>query len=309
MPDFAFYASSSLARTVFVVLAIGCQPARSSAPLPAPRDATKAALIRADARAAYQKKSYAECGRLFADGEVLASGSEGDAYDAACCHALDAKVDAAFELLARAIERGYRDVEHLERDGDLAGLRADARWAALVANAKAAREAYVRTLNQELFTMYQEDQRDRAVADPSKIDWSVIAARDAARRERTTQIVAAGGAKAADDYFHAAMIFQHGDTIEDFQTSHRLALEAVKLDPRHKRAKWLAAASKDRELMNSGKPQLYGTQFRKAHGSDTWVLYDVDPSVTDEERAKWNVPPLAVTRKRVDAMNAAEHAK
>ena len=34
-----------------------------------------------------------------------------------------------------------------------------------------------------------------------------------------------------------------------------------------------------------------------------WELYEVDPSVTDAERAKWNVPPIAEARKRAEEMN------
>jgi hypothetical protein len=116
------------------------------------------------------------------------------------------------------------------------------------------------------------------------------------------QILDSGGAKTSDDYYSAAIVFQHGKTIADFQRSHLLALKAVELDPNNKRALWLAAASKDRELMNLGKPQLYGTQYRKVDGR--MKLYQVDPSVTDEERAKWNVPPLEEAKERAKAMTA-----
>jgi hypothetical protein len=34
----------------------------------------------------------------------------------------------AFEELERALERGYRDAEHLAQDDDLAALRGDARF-------------------------------------------------------------------------------------------------------------------------------------------------------------------------------------
>ena len=63
----------------------------------------------------------------------------------------------------------------------------------------------------------------------------------------------------------------------------------------------MAAATKDRFLMSSGKPQLYGTQFRKIDG--VWKLHEVDPNVTDEERAKWNVPPLTEAKSRAVQMN------
>ncbi len=135
-----------------------------------------------------------------------------------------------------------------------------------------------------------------------KADWTAIDARDKARQDRVHQILAEGGAKSADDYFRAAMVFQHGDTDEEIAKAHELSLKAIDLDPEHPSVRWLAAASKDRLLMRQGKPQLYGTQFKKVDGK--WVLHEVDPSVTDEERAKWDCPTLEKARKRAEAMNA-----
>ncbi len=56
--------------------------------------------------------------------------------------------------------------------------------------------------------------------------------------------------------------------------------------------------------MALGKPQLYGTQFRKE--GERWVLYEVDPAVTDEERARWNVPKLEAAKARAAKMNSAK---
>ena len=53
--------------------------------------------------------------------------------------------------------------------------------------------------------------------------------------------------------------------------------------------------------MRLGKPQRFGTQYRLDAGK--WVLYAVDPAVTDEERQRWGVPPLAQARRRADEMN------
>ncbi len=66
-------------------------------------------------------------------------------------------------------------------------------------------------------------------------------------------------------------------------------------------ARWLAAAAKDRGLMRLGLPQRYGTQYNIADDG-AWILWDVDPSTTDEERAAWNVPTLAENRARGERM-------
>ena len=152
--------------------------------------------------------------------------------------------------------------------------------------------------NAELAQIFEEDQGDRNV---SNIDWSVVLPRDDKRRARVAEILKEGGAKVSADFHHAAMVYQHGHNPADFQRAHELAAKAVELDPSNDSAKWLGAAAKDRYLMNTGKPQLYGTQFRTVDG--VWELYEVDPSVTDADRAQWNVPPLAEAQKRAETLN------
>ena len=158
------------------------------------------------------------------------------------------------------------------------------------------------TNNPELERLYKEDQADREQGPNAKIDWQAVSNRDAERRARVREIVDKGGAATSTDYYHAAMVYQHGTEVPEYEEAHRLAIKAVELDPENKDAKWLAAAAKDRSLMWQGKPQLYGTQFKKV--DDKWVLWEVDPSITDEERAKWNVPPLAEQRKKLETLNA-----
>ncbi len=156
--------------------------------------------------------------------------------------------------------------------------------------------------NPDLVRLYEQDQADRL---NGPIDWRKVGPRDQERRNQVQTILKAGGARVSADYYHAAMVFQHGSDVADFQRAHWLALQAVKLDPQNDQARWLAAAARDRELMNAGKPQLYGTQYR-TNGDGVWELYEVDPKITDAERARWNVPPLAEAHKRVHDLNAGK---
>lgn len=154
--------------------------------------------------------------------------------------------------------------------------------------------------NPELRALFDADQADRRVPNP---DFKIVSQRDAERRARVLELLDGGGAASAEDFLHAAMIFQHGESVEEIERAHTLALEAVRRDDQLGAAKWLAAASKDRVLMRQGRPQLYGTQF--VRGADgRWALHPVDPSISDEERARWGVPPLETAKERLEQMNA-----
>ncbi len=282
----------------------GAPPAGHVAPARRPAlDPAAAYALRDEASAAYEAKDYARCAALLGQAaEGLPEEADDVRYDQACCHALGGDREAALDALERAVAGGYRGRAQLERDDDLKPLREAPRWARVLARADANAEAYFKGSNPELRRIHEEDQADRR-AGPDGINWAEVAPRDEARRRRVRELLEAGGAKTAADHYHAAMVFQHGDGVDDYRRSHELAKRAAELDPADRRAKWLAAASKDRELMKLGRPQLYGTQFRKVEGR--WELYQVDPSVGDDERRRWHVPPLAQAKRRVDALNAA----
>jgi len=278
-------------------------PARADRAAPATGAAAAAGPSRAERRAqhaqamaAYTRKDYAACGPAFERAD--------DRYGAACCRALAGEADAAFALLARAIDDGLQ--QDLAGDDDFAALHGDPRWQATLDRQAARTAAHDRTLNAELVAIYHEDQGDRAVSSYEQIDWDKIRPRDQARRKRVDEIIAAGGARAADDYYHAAMVYQHGETVDEIQRAHDLAMRAVALDPNHKQARWLAAAAEDRTLSYAYKAQKWGTQFKKVDGK--WIVWPVDPAITDDERDAWNVPSLAEAEARVAGMNAKLNA-
>jgi hypothetical protein len=94
------------------------------------------------------------------------------------------------------------------------------------------------------------------------------------------------------------MLLQHGDKLEHWAQARELALKAVELG--HPRARYMVAAALDRWLMRQGKPQKYGTNSWP--GKDGWEVWEYDPATTDEERAEWDVPPLADLLARVKGL-------
>lgn len=277
-------------------IVLGCAPHTKSAL--ATRQAIAAHRERGDA--AYKAKDYATCAVELERAAALTHDHGGAHYNAACCHALAGDRDRAFAALGHALDRGFYDVATFDRDTDLATLRGDARWSAAVARVKANDAAFVASINHELYQMFTDDQADRA-GDSDKIDWKIVAPRDEARHARVLALVAAGSLKSAPDFYHAAMVLQHGHAVEDYATAARLAERAATLDPALPGARWLAAAATDRELMTLGKPQRYGTQFRLV--DDKWIVWPCDPAITDEERAAHDVPPLAEAQARAAEMN------
>lgn len=151
-------------------------------------------------------------------------------------------------------------------------------------------------MNEELYAIYTQDQADRT----GKINVD-MREHDRIRRQRVEELLTAGSIQTVEDYFHAAMVFQHGEQVDDYWKAHELALKAAEMG--HGSGRWLAAASYDRWLMRQGKPQKYGTQYTKQNDSSLYTLYEVDPATTDEERAAWNVPSLAEAQQRATEIN------
>jgi hypothetical protein len=155
-------------------------------------------------------------------------------------------------------------------------------------------------MNDELLALYEADRQERIdMPRVSTPEYQGMRARDLSRRERVMELVADVQLHAAEDFYHAAWIMNHGDNPTDARHAHLLALLSNGLG--YRPARWLAAASLDRWLMYQGKPQKYGTNYLFDGRRDR--LWDVDPHTSDEERAEWDVPPLAELLRRAEEAN------
>ncbi len=162
--------------------------------------------------------------------------------------------------------------------------------------------------NQRLAALFEQDQADRK-GGPDGIDWEVVSRRDENRREEVLALFGQGEIRTAKDFYHAAMIFQHGSTVEEARLAYSLAWISVTLDPSSESSRWLSAAAWDRMLLRQDQPQWYGTQFTRDPGTEEWRLHEVDESaVTDEDRDATGVPSLSEARERVRELNAREES-
>jgi hypothetical protein len=156
-------------------------------------------------------------------------------------------------------------------------------------------------ISERLKTLFDEDQRfaseSTAWTHPERVlrelGQDFIKQReDEARayRVEVLQLLQQGKITRAEDLYHAAMIYQHGTCADHFKLANELAERSMTLG--YQPARWLYAASRDRYLLAVGRSQKFGTQLHwdKYRG---WYMPALDFRTTDEERAKYDVPPIA----------------
>lgn len=111
--------------------------------------------------------------------------------------------------------------------------------------------------NTELADIYAADQTDRQLL--SDTDWTVVAPRDRARRERVREMLDSGQIRSGGDYLYAAVVYQHGSEPEDYLLAHALAMVAQAKGKAE--AASIAATSLDWFLGAVERPQIFGTRY------------------------------------------------
>ena len=155
------------------------------------------------------------------------------------------------------------------------------------------------TTNAEMTTIYDADQAARR---SDKIDWPVVREDDRKRRVRTQALLDNQQLNSADDYYHAAFVFQHGDEAEDCLKAHALAI--VSASKGKSEAAWIAAATLDRYLQRIGQPQIYGTQYRHETGKD-WTQEPYRRTLlSDPLREATGVPTITKQEDRLKGLQA-----
>jgi hypothetical protein len=157
--------------------------------------------------------------------------------------------------------------------------------------------------NAEMTAIFDADQADRSSA---AIDWSLVGPRDSARAARTKTLLDNGALASADDYYHAAFVFQHGAEPNDYLLAHTLAMIAVARGRAD--ASWIAAATLDRYLQRIGQKQIFGTQFVLGKSDTTQDPYDRQ-LLSDAIRKAVGVPPIAAQEQRRKAIEAGRSKK
>ncbi len=166
-----------------------------------------------------------------------------------------------------------------------------------------AQEAHSQSaISGELAEMYRTDQADRQT---SQVRGKKLAERDRQRRNRAMEILRQGALATAEDYYHAAMIFQHSNPgAEDYSPqqyllAHTLAMIAGFKG--HEKAKWLSAASLDRYLTFTKQKQFFGTQYQQDK-NNLWRPGDYNRMLTDTLRGEFGLNAEEM-QKRAESFN------
>jgi hypothetical protein len=161
--------------------------------------------------------------------------------------------------------------------------------------------AAISTNNAEMSSIYAADQAPRTGGGVA-VDWAVVGPQDLERRRRTRELLDAGALRTADDFYHAATVFQHGTNAADYMLAHTLAVIAAARG--RSDATWMAAATLDRYLQAVGHSQIYGTQYStRDRQNTTQEPYD-RALIPDALRGALGVPTQAeqeVRRREIEA--------
>ena len=153
--------------------------------------------------------------------------------------------------------------------------------------------------NLVLKKLYQADQKDRQIGN---LDWSTISKNDSIREARVYELLNSQQITTSQDYYNAAMIFQHGNDTIASGMAVKMMRKSIELDSSQNN--WLFAAAIDRDLMRRKEAQIYGTQFTKKGNNEPWQLYLIDSTqISDAERKEFGVETLAQQRAKVIRMN------
>ncbi len=268
--------------------------------------AEDAAALNSQASTAYEAKEYARSAMLYELAIMAGASPRVPTYNAACCYALLGKTDDAFTWLAKTLDAGWRDVEHLRADTDFQSLHADPRWAAVVKRCEEASTAFSKSVKEpvlrlDLLKRMKEDQRIRLEAHPNMVEWMKIDADNTAFMKKVidkhgwpgNSLVGADGAMAA------FLLVQHASANTGFQERCLLLIRKA-VEQGEARGADMALLT-DRVLVHAGKPQRYGSQFHTVDGQSVPFPIEDEANV-DARRKEVGLGPLAQYTRLMRAM-------
>lgn len=146
-------------------------------------------------------------------------------------------------------------------------------------------------VSRELAELYRDDQKDQN--DPT---WTAdndleFSKRQETRRDRVMQFVTAGQLASAEDWNHAAMLLQHGQSADDYLLAHVLAVPPA--TQKLPFSEFMSAATLDRFLQHIGRPQIFATQTAGSDPATAPLMEPFDDSMSNSIRAAYGLAARA----------------
>lgn len=136
---------------------------------------------------------------------------------------------------------------------------------------------------QKVSRVHQLEMEDQS-ENPGNISAAEYYRHGDARRAEVRQLLQEGKITSGEDFSDAALIFQHGQTPDDFLFAHVLAVEG--LIHGGSADKWIAAATLDRYLQSMNRPQIFGTQYPGDKSAENTPKPQVDSRVLNIQRTQ-----------------------
>jgi tetratricopeptide (TPR) repeat protein len=260
------------------------------------------------ADSAYWAKNYTLAEEYFKLAFTI--NTEKHLYNAACAASLANDFDVAFDWLNLAVDKGFTNIDQLQRDPDLSSLHGDKRWAPLLEKVQSKLDIieanYDKPLQKELIQIFYDDQdirnrfieAERQFGYQSRIKDSLIQVMikvDSINLVKIKNILDTKGWVGKDRVGEQAsasifLVIQHSD-LKTQQQYLPMMREAVK---KGNASAANLALLEDRVALGEGRKQVYGSQICYDDKSKRYIVCPIeDPDNVDTRRAEVGLGPIA----------------
>lgn len=159
--------------------------------------------------------------------------------------------------------------------------------------------------NQRLVGLFEELQEERLQADWEDTNsfslksLKKIGLREKKTRKEVIEMLKKGEIKTSDDFYRAAMLFQHGGDFKSYALA--IALAAVSGYLGESWGRGLYAMAIDRFLLSIGQKQYFGTNLEKVRGK--WHLAPYNRKTSDYERQSYLIGSMKDILKEIKKLN------
>lgn len=126
-----------------------------------------------------------------------------------------------------------------------------------------------------------------------------IGSKEKQARKEILQMLKKGEIKTSDDFYRAAILFQHGTDFKSYALAIALAATSSHLGESWGRS--LYAMALDRFLLSVGQKQHFGTNLEKIKG--VWQLSPYNKKTSDYERQSYLVEPMKRILQEIKKLN------